>query len=68
MEATEKIAREIMDRANKLAGNSNFEIQGWNQAKFLYAMTATLDVLNEKGLLSGCLLCKNSNTNEKEIK
>lgn len=65
---TKDLAWEIMQRANKLACNSNFEIQGFNQARFVYAVQATLDVLNEKGLLSGCLLCKNSNTNEKEIK
>ena len=64
---TKKLVFEIIERANTLAGNSNFHIKGWDQARFLYAMTATLEVLQEKGLLSGCLLCKNTNTNEKEI-
>jgi hypothetical protein len=63
---TKKLVFEIIERANKLAGNSNFYIQGFDQARFLYAMTATLEVLQENGLLSGCLLCKNSNKEKEE--
>jgi len=66
MENTKKLAWEIMTRANELAGNSNFQIKGWDQAKFLYAMEATIEVLNEHGLLSGCLLCKNPNKEKEE--
>ena len=63
---TKKLAWEILQRTNSLAGNSNFQINGWDQARFMNAMQATIEVLNEHGLLSGCLLCKNPNKEKEE--
>ena len=62
---TKDLAWKVVQRANKLAPNSNFQIQGFDQAKKMCLVQALIETLNENGLLSGCLLCKNTNK-EKE--
>jgi hypothetical protein len=58
------LARQIIDRANALAPNSNFQISGFDGVKYGNIVQATIEVLNENGLLSGCLLCKNQEKSE----
>lgn len=59
------LARKIVALNNQRAANSNFQLNGWEPARAALLIQATIDILNEHGLLSGCLLCKNS-TKEKD--
>ena len=62
---SEDLAHKIIALSNSRAPNHNFELKGWDPAKAALIIRAAIDVLTEEGLLTGCLLCKNSTT-EKE--
>jgi hypothetical protein len=61
-----ELASQIVERSIRNAPNSNFRLGGWEPAKAGIVIRAAIDVLIENGLLTGCLLCKNTNQEKEE--